>query len=109
MRVGDRWEWDMTVFWLWGYIDREGKTVIPARFYEAEPFSEGLAAVQSVDEDGGPGPWGFIDHRGEWVIAPQFKYRPSGFADGVARVSDRGRGHFITKHGTARGYVQPSR
>lgn len=30
---------------LWGYMDKTGKTVIPAKYYEISPFSDGLALV----------------------------------------------------------------
>jgi len=33
----------------WGYIDRTGKMVIPARFLDARSFSDGLAAVRSPE------------------------------------------------------------
>lgn len=53
---------------LWGYIDRSGSWVIEPRFYRADPFSEGLAAVQPCKE----GLWGFIDEEGDEVIAAAF-------------------------------------
>jgi hypothetical protein len=54
-------------FGLCRYVDRRtGQEIIPARFEQAMPFSEGMAAV-SID-----GLFGYIDHRGEVVISPQF-------------------------------------
>ena len=39
----------------WGYIDTSGKQVIPCRYLDARPFSEGLAWVQRED-----GVWGIL-------------------------------------------------
>ncbi|RMF56248.1 MAG: WG repeat-containing protein, partial [Bacteroidetes bacterium] len=64
---------------LWGYIDRSGALVIPAKYDEARPFSEGRAAVQVG------GRWGFIDTEGRLIVEPQFdEVWP--FRDGAARV-----------------------
>ena len=49
-----------------GFIDKTGMVVIPPKFDEVNPFSEGLAAVQIE------GKWGFIDKTGNMVIRPQF-------------------------------------
>lgn len=62
----------------WGYIDTKGNWAIPPRFDGAQPFSEGLAAV-NIGWGGGNDPstmsagkWGYIDAAGNWVIEPQF-------------------------------------
>ena len=53
----------------WGFIDRQGEMVIEPRFLDAEPFSEGLAAVEiEVSDDFR---WGFIGTDGELSIDPQ--------------------------------------
>jgi hypothetical protein len=46
----------------WSFIDREGRTVIPARFEEAFAFRKGLAQVRS-----GHG-WMMINHSGVSAI-----------------------------------------
>ena len=51
---------------LWGFVDKDGKVVIPAQYEEARSFANGMAAVK-VD-----GQWGFIDMEGNIVIEPQF-------------------------------------
>ena len=51
---------------LWGYINKQGSEVIPKRYDDARPFHEGRAAVRIGDQ------YGFIDHNGGTVIAPQF-------------------------------------
>src|SRR5579863_9388628 len=50
----------------YGYADRQGKLVIPARFNGARPFYEGLAAAS--EDDG----WGFIDTSGSFRISPSY-------------------------------------
>ncbi|MDP5238512.1 WG repeat-containing protein [Uliginosibacterium sp. 31-16] len=50
----------------WGYADSSGQWLIEPRFEDAEPFSEGLAAVKSG------GRWGFVDSSGKLVIAARF-------------------------------------
>jgi hypothetical protein len=68
----------------YGYADESGKVVIEARFDDATPFSEGLAAVRV----GGPehGNWGYIDGTGDFVIQPQFA-GASFFSEGLAAVT----------------------
>ena len=51
---------------MYGYIDKNGKEVIPFKYEEAYNFSEGLAAVRKNYK------WGFINKRGKNVTA--FKY-----------------------------------
>lgn len=58
---------------LWGgrgYLNvYTGEVVLPAKWSHAWIFSEGLAAVvDSTDR------MGFINHSGEWVIRPQYRY-----------------------------------
>lgn len=53
----------------WGYIDKEGETVIAFQYDQANPFSaNGLAAAQ-ID-----GKWGYIDRGGDFVIPPQYDW-----------------------------------
>jgi WD40 repeat protein len=63
----------------WGYIDRDGKTVIEPKFDSAGEFSEGLAAVE-ID-----GKWGFVDQNGKSVIEPRYS-RACEFSEGFARI-----------------------
>ena len=67
-------------FGLCGYIDRQTwLPLIPPRFERAMYFSEGLAAVR-ID-----GRYGYIDRRGEMVIAPRFDLAGE-FSQGLAEV-----------------------
>lgn len=77
----------------WGYIDKQGRMVILPAFQDAEPFQNGLAAVQQGDQ------WGYIDTRGEWVIKPRFS-RATGFnAEGTALVEADERDVLINRQG----------
>lgn len=60
-----------------GYIDREGKTVVPFEYdYEQSRFSEGVLAVRKN------GKWGFVDSTGREILEPVLEY------DKVMRMSD---------------------
>ena len=84
----------------WGYIDPKGEEVIPFRYDEARPFSEGRAAVLSG------GKWGFIDTKGGWIASSQFEWAGD-FHDGMARVQMASNGPYgyIDKEGNLA--VQP--
>lgn len=85
-----------------GFVDRDGKTVIDAKFDAARPFNEGLAAVRIK------GKWGYISHDGKFAIEPQFEAvgvldypgdDPMDFADGLAAVRSDELVGFIDKTG----------
>jgi hypothetical protein len=65
---------------VWGYIDMTGKEEIPFNYKYAYSFSEGLAAVKSLN-----GKWGYIDKTRKEVIAFQYE-RADSFSDGWATV-----------------------
>ena len=81
----------------WGYIDAEGKCVIPCDWQQAEPFSEGLAAVETSS-----GLWGYIDRSGVFQISPVFDNAFS-FCEGKARVVMDGRWYYINQAGSTIG------
>jgi hypothetical protein len=69
----------------WGYIDRTGTLVIPARFQEVQPFHEGLAVAAEL----GKSLHGYLDKSGQWKIAPLFGH--TGFFEkgrAVVQVTD---------------------
>jgi S-layer homology domain/WG containing repeat len=67
-----------------GYIDDQGKVIIPAKYRFASEFSEGLAWV--AQENGEDPKIGYIDKTGKWIISPQFINAES-FSEGLAVVS----------------------
>jgi WG containing repeat len=88
-----------------GYIDRNGKIVIPAQFDRAEKFSEGLATVKIGDK------YGCIDSNGKIVIPPRFDYIYE-FKNGLAEITldrlDRGKIDKTGKIVTAPSSPQPT-
>lgn len=49
-----------------GYVSQDGQRLIPLKFFDALPFSQGIAAVET-DEG-----WGVIDTLGQWIIQPAY-------------------------------------
>jgi len=69
----------------WGFMDKEGKTVIAPQYTSAGFFSEGLCAVANEQDK-----WGFIDKKG--VLKLENKYdNVSPFHNGKAKVMLDGR------------------
>jgi hypothetical protein len=64
----------------WGYIDKEGKTVISPQFERVLWFSGGLAPVAIGGREG------YVDTSGKIAIKPQFEMAFT-FKDAVARVA----------------------
>jgi hypothetical protein len=78
----------MIGFGKFGYIDKNGDTVIEPFFYRAKKFSEGLAAVTVSNKKSGvdgDARTGFIDRNGNIVIEPKY-YMADSFKNGLARV-----------------------
>jgi hypothetical protein len=63
----------------WGYVDKTGKLVVPAQYESAEPFSEGLAAINNCDEGF------FIDRTGKKLVLGSFTW-VSPFGAGISRI-----------------------
>jgi hypothetical protein len=100
-----------------GFFDRRGTVVIPARFDAAFSFHDGLAAVcvgaRKVKQKGQPtliegGKWGYIDRQGEVVIPPRFDYAFQ-FSEGLAAVCEGcrevARGEHAVVEGGRWGYI----
>ena len=72
-----------TLLSLWGYIDKEGNFVIPARFFHAFSFVNGVARFWT-------GPWasqnkyGIIDKTGKEIVEPKFDKIQDNFYEGLA-------------------------
>jgi hypothetical protein len=76
---------------LWGFADKQGKTVIPPRFRVVRDFSDGMAAFCNDQER----QWGFIDKSGSEVF-PATAFSVSDFSDGMAAVETS---VWIDRHG----------
>lgn len=77
----------------WGFVDKNRNVVIPIKYANVSPFSEGLAAVTEK----GYG-YGFIDKNGLQVIPCKYSYAFN-FSEGLARVNFNGKYGFIDKLG----------
>ena len=76
----------------WGFIDRQGREVIPLRYDEVSVVSEGLVRSR-LD-----GKWGFVDATGK--VAVPFTYDDAGdFDSGLACVKVGDRSGFIDRTG----------
>ena len=67
----------------YGYINKDGKIIIPAQFNYAGPFKNGIAVVSMN------GNYGYINKSGKFIIPPIFA-NAGYFIDGIARVSGGG-------------------
>lgn len=54
-----------------GYLDYQGKTVIPPQFAECQPFGKTAALAK---EQGVTGKWGVIGRDGHWLQTPKWEY-----------------------------------
>jgi len=71
---------------LFGYVDMQGKVMIPAKYRAAGQFTEGLAPVLMADEFG-VYKWGYIDTTGKLVIPYRFQIQPGNFHEGLALIA----------------------
>lgn len=73
-----------------GFINAQGKVVIPPKFdvgwFAEEDFVEGLSPAQAGEN------WGFINNKGDWVIQPKY-WRVGFFSEGLAAVRKHLRGY----------------
>ncbi len=67
----------------YGYIDKTGEIIIPPKYDDAMPFSDGLARVMVNDH--GYSRWGFINSKGEFVIKPEL-FAAKDFKEGLAPI-----------------------
>jgi len=85
----------------YGYINKKLELAIPFGFKNAQPFSNGLAAVENAD-----GNWGFINTSGKLVIPYTYSLPPSRFMSDLAKVqSKEGKFGFINKENAV--VIQP--
>ena len=75
-----------------GYVDLDGKLVIPFYFEEAFQFSEGLAAARFQ------GMWGYIDTHGD-IFMPFIFYAATPYKYGRAEVIYQGAARKVNRKG----------
>lgn len=78
---------------LYGYLSIDGKPLIPFKYRNCKPFSEGLAAVCTDEKK-----WGYIDKTGAYAIPPIFDVCFS-FREGRAVVKIDGKYRIVDKQG----------
>jgi hypothetical protein len=96
----------------WGYINERGEEVIAPQFMYAGDFAANGLAMVKVEDNGHinersgeallnrpPGIWGYINERGEEVIAPRFDHAENFTANGLARVRVKGKFGYINERG----------
>ncbi len=67
-----------------GFIDKNGTTVIPFEYIDADDFSEGIAMVRKK-----PGRWCYIDKNNREVFSKDF-HNANPFKNGFAKVQKLG-------------------
>ena len=78
----------------YGYINRDGKTVINEDFGAAHDFNGGLAKVNITGKG-----WSFINKEGKLITEPRDENRDD-FGDGVVKVFKKSEGNvYINKEG----------
>jgi hypothetical protein len=76
----------------YGFVDIDGRVVIPAQYNNVGYFSQGLAFVRAN------GKYGFVDKQGNEVIALKYDYAYD-FSEGRGAVSLNGKYGFVDKQG----------
>jgi len=79
---------------MWGYINMDGKQVIPFLYKYAKPFSEGVAVVSKTDNE-----WQVINKQGMPVTKTIFSKAPSICKNGLIAVSIEGKWGYMNKTG----------
>ncbi len=87
----------------WGYKDATGEIVIPPKFRDAYPFSEGLAEVEEILLTG------YIDKTGKYAIKPCFPVGAGTFNQGTAYGTKCSKEYTENPFHTERGCVICSR
>ncbi|MBK1973378.1 WG repeat-containing protein [Campylobacter sp. TTU-622] len=82
----------------WGFIDKNGKTIIKPEFDDIWDFKEGLAGFKLNTGFKLNNKWGFIDKNGKIAIEPKFDDIWD-FKEGLARVKLNGKWGVIDKNG----------
>ena len=76
----------------YGFVDKNGKDVVPPIYDDVQDFNEGFAQVAK------DGKYGFVDQTGKEVV-PLIYDSVDSFSDGLARVEKDGKRNYIDKTG----------
>ncbi|MCL2812258.1 MAG: WG repeat-containing protein, partial [Clostridia bacterium] len=85
----------------WKCYDPQGNVVFDIFCEYIKPFSDGLAAVITYDNDVGS-LIGYIDHSGAYVLQPSTRYTSVGipsFSEGLLRFQEDGKYGFLNERG----------
>ncbi len=100
----------------WGYIDKKANIIIPFKYDDAYPYSEGMACVCMKECFGFSERYGFIDKDGNHLFfgehnvlesfSPEFSFirhfpamEPADFHEGIVKISKGARSGYATKEG----------
>lgn len=78
----------------WGYVDRKGDLVVPARYTRAGPFLDGLAEVHDA-----AGRTGWITPSGQWAVEPVWLEEAGPFSSGLAPARVNGLWGYLDREG----------
>ena len=84
---------------LYGFVNRQGKVVVPFKYAVARDFSEGLAAVCKIVGKSDQLLCGYINASGKEVIPLKFEDLPDDFVQGIAPAKQKGKWGFIDTKG----------
>lgn len=76
----------------YGFMDVNGRTIVPFIYQNANHFGNGLAGVKIGSR------WGFVDEKGRLVISPQFE-EVGVFAENLVAVKIKGKWGFADRTG----------
>lgn len=81
-----------------GFVDKEGKVIIPLAFKTVSDFQNGKALVQDLKT----GLYGIINRKGEYLVQPLYRYisEKSFFTDAIMVKKDSYKTGYITDEGT---------
>ncbi len=91
VRIGKFWGFDFFTGKV-GYVDTQGKPVIPLKFDHLGNPAEGMVPAKLG------GKWGYLDAQGKTIIKPRFDWAGA-FSEGLARIFQENQYGFVDKSG----------
>lgn len=89
---------DKDGYYTHGYIDKTGKVIIPFKYGEVHPFSDGFALV-GIHKEGSWQQFVFIDQEGKRLFEHPQLYEAKDFSEGLAAVKIDSKWSFIDTSG----------